>query len=459
MTARPQFIDQLMAFRPPPVMRPLVAELADLVAVRAANGVGKSKTVMYKLARDAVANPGARYRVVGPTHSQVRDATGAYLWEFLRHHVRKDSRWNPGTGWNRHGTVCLTNGAEISLRSYEDDPEAQEGVHRLRMIVLDEVPPKAHYMANKGRAHQLLLTFTVQTRSPPEWLRTEIEGGDESPTDGRTVHSTGFVQYVIPFLREHVPFYDDLEFHRKASKYKGTEDEGRRVWAQWESSSETRKFGGWRKSLVRSNDEIRRMLSDDQGRIRGITEVRYGIDHGTGIGKQCQYLILVHGTGRSRRYFVVHEYVGGGNTTPIDNARGIKAAADAWLGQGLAGLCRISAIYGDVNSSGPAGAGLTLNQLMEQALAQIYDVQVSPVRIQTPRKDVGYKEAREVALNHAMLEGRLFVSDKCQRLLRAVQNYEGGERDPNKDPIDAVTYPIQDLMLEVPTAVAPLRRT
>jgi len=439
-------LDPLLTFRPSPPLAAMVADQSELIAVRAANGTGKSFSVMYKIARQAVRKPGTRYRVVGPTNAQVRDVTGLYLWTFLRHHVRKDSRWSPGTGWNRHNTACLDNGAEISLRSYQDPPDAHEGVHRLEAIVLDEVPPKAHYMANKGRARQFIVDFTVQVKSPPEWLRDEIEGGEESPNNGVTRHCTGYTQYVVPFLRENVPFYDDLEFERKASKYRGTEDEGRRLWAQWESSSDTRKFGGWKRQLIKSNADIRRMLADENGRIR-IADVRYGIDHGTGVGKQCQYLVLVTGNGRARRYYVVHEYVGGGATTPTDNAGGIKAACTAWLGEGIQGLSKIRKIYGDVNSSGPAGAGLTLNVLQERALAQLYGEQWSPVPIETPRKDSGFKEAREVALNHAMLEGRLFVSDQCPRLIRAFQNYEGHARDENKDPVDAVGYAIQDLML------------
>lgn len=452
MTAQmppPITVDQLFAFEPTPPLEPMVEDTAGLIAVRAANGAGKSFSVMYKLARAAVRTPGGRFRVAGPTRAQVRDVTGSYLWHFLRHHVRPDSRWSPGTGWNRHNTVCLPNGAEISLRSYEDPPDSHEGVHRLEIIVLDEVPTKAIYMANKGRARQLILSFTVQTKAPPTWLRDEIEGGEESPTSGRTVHRTGYVQYVVPFLRENVPFYDDLEFEAKASKYRGTEDEGRRIWAAWESSSETRKFGGWRRSMIRSNAEIRRMLTDEHGRIRGITDVRIGIDHGTGVGKQCQYLVLVHGhEPRSKRYFVVHEWVGGGNTTPTDNAQGLKKAIDAWLGQGPAALMRISKAYGDVNSSGPAGAGVSLNMLTEQALARIYGLETLPFSIVAPRKDEGFKDAREVALNHAMLEGRVFVTDQAPRLIRAFQNYEGGPRDPDKDPIDAVCYSSQDLLLD-----------
>lgn len=446
----------LVTFQPSGPLATLATDEHGLVAVRAANGVGKTYTVMQKLARRATSVPGSHHRVVGPSRAQVREVTGRYLWWFLQPYVHKSSRWLPGTGWTRNGTVLLANGSEIQLSSYQDEPQVQEGRHDLDMIVLDEVPPRAHFEANKGRAkHQLIMPFTVQSRSAPDWLRREIEGGEESPIEGRTVHGTGWAQYVVPFSRDACFFLDDLEFQRKRALHLGTEAEGRRLNALWESSSDTRVLGGWSTRLKKSVAEIRRMLTGPDGRITGVI-ARYGIDHGSGLGKQCQYLVLY----QQGRYYVVHEYVGGGNTTPTDNAQGMKRAIEAWLGPGVQGLQVLgmhrNGVRGDINSSGPAGAGEPLNAMMERALAALYNVDALPFRITPATKAQGYKELREVALNHAMLEHRFFVADTCPRFIRAAQEYEGGSRDPHKDPVDAVGYALEDLLMEhrVPTGQA-----
>jgi hypothetical protein len=437
----------LAAFRPSPPLARFASDAHPLIVIRAANEVGKTYQVTRKVALRAVNRPGSRHRIVGPSRSQVRESTGRYLWEFLQGYLDPRSRWNSGTGWNRNGVALLANGSEIQLSSYEDDPQVQEGRHDLDTIVLDEVPKRAHFEANVGRGkHQVILAFTVQSRSAPEWLRREIEGGEPSPLSGRTLHATGWVQYVVPFRRENVPWMDDLYFERQRARHLGKEAEGRRLNALWESMSDDRVLDGWSSQLRKSVPEIRKMLTGADGKITGVS-AWYGIDYGNG-RKQVQYLCL-HQQGR---YYIVHEYVGRPGATMSDNAQGIRDALRAWIHQsdehGLRTLALPgNGIRGDINSSGPAGGGEPLNLMMERHLALLYGVSELPFRITAATKQHGYKEMREVAMNHAMLERRFFVADCCPVLIRACQEYEGGRLDPHKDPIDAVGYALEDLLM------------
>lgn len=439
-------VPRITLYRPTPPLRAFATDESPQQAIRAANGVGKTLAACAKLARRAIARPGSRHRLVGPTRAQVRETSAYYLWELLRDYLDPRSRWSPGTGWNRNNLILLRNGSTIEVRSYEDPVTSHEGQHHLDTILLDEVPSMAHYWANKGRARVLLVTFTVQTKAPPEWLRNEIEGPPEargpSPTEGRTEHRTGWVQYVVPLVRENVPFYNDLQFEAKVGKYRGTDEEARRVHAAWDSASETRSFDGWSPRMLLTRDEVLARLRDGDGKLR-YDRARYGIDYGNG-RKQVQYLTLQKGP----RFYTVHEYVGKPGATWTDHARGMLRGVERWLGRGEVGLRQLDRVVGDINSAGPAHDGDSLNHLFELALATVSGVDPLPFRVHAPAsKAEGALEAREIALNHAMLQGRYFVCDECVVLPRSFALYEGGAKDPHKDPIDGVGYSIQDLIL------------
>jgi hypothetical protein len=445
----PAPLPALLTFRPSPPLARLQHDSAQLIAIRAANKAGKTFAVMRKLAKRALDKPGSCHRVVGPSRGQVREVTGRYLWLYLRPYVHPSSRWYAGTGWNRNGVILLKNGSEIQLSSYQDDPEVQEGRHDLDTIVLDEVPKYAHFMANKGRAgFQLILSFTVQTKAPPDWLRKEIEGAEsnvtDSPTDGRTEHDTGWVQYVVPMLRHNVPWFTEEEYEKQVSRFRGTDEEKRRLWARWEGTDADRAFSGWHGGLVRSREQLIAELWDPRGR-QLFRWARIGMDHGSsGPGKQVVYLIVGFGT----RYYVLHEWLGIASTNTRQIAQGIIDCLKAWN----LGLQHVEGIYGDINSAGPAGAGQKLNAIIEAELADLLNLRALPHSIQAPVKTGGWKEAREVAINYAMLEGRFLVCSQCVHAIRAFGNYGGHPRDPLKDPIDGMGYAVQDRIVDAPRA-------
>lgn len=435
-----------------------MSDESPLIAVRAANGVGKSLHACHKLAKNAIENPGTYHRLVGPTAPMRRATTDRYLAEILRGHLDPRCKFYPGTGWNLNGSIVLANGSEIELKAYSDDPQGQEGQHHLYTTVLDEVPNQAHFMANKGRCKQLICTFTVQTKTPPDWFRLEIEGGDESPLRGRTVHETGWVQYVIPFEPRNVPFYSPARYEEKSGRYRGTDEEDRRIWAKWDSASSSRTFTGWGKRLERTPQQIRQMLTVETRGVRRmvVDAMRYGIDWGTGSGKQCQYLVLYSGD----CFYVVHEWSSPGGHVPMDCARQVKVALEQWVGPWPASLYVLfrrgvgsrpdNGVWGDINSAGPTAAGRTLNVTLSTCLRQLAHAEAGAaemIKVRTPRKAQGWKEARELHADIAMLEDRFFVSTECPRLIRALKQYEGGDRDPMKDPIDACLYAIQDLLV------------
>ncbi len=419
---------------------------------------------MRKVARAAVSRPGTHYRVVGPSFSQMVDTTAKYLWELLKPYCAAGSEWREGTGWTRHGVIVLRNGSTIRLKGYTDDADTHEGKHGLEMIVLDEVPPKSIFAASVGRAKQVVILFTVQTKATPAWLRRKIEGSDKTPTVShrepwvRAKHSTGWVQYVVALVRQNVPFYDDIEYEREAGRHRGTEYETTRIWAAWETVSEERRFGGWSHKWVKSRADIVQMLTDAQGRM-SFRLARYGVDYGNG-AKQYQALVFIRGD----RFFLVSEYVGKPSSTFGDHARGLKRALESWGLPGVHGLAKLDAIRGDVNSAGPGQGGDRLNDVLNRHLALVYGLQTEdqlPVRARAPAsKQEGAREVREIAINQAMLEGRWFVCEGCEVAIQAFAQYEGGERDPHKDCVDAVGYAVQDvaLLYERQMSPTPLRR-
>lgn len=249
---------------------------------------------------------------------------------------------------------------------------------------------------------------------------------------------------MVALTRENVPHYDDLEYQREAGRHRGTEYEQTRVWAAWETVSEERRFTGWSPKLVKTRREIEDMLRDARGRM-SVRLARYGIDYGNGT-KQYQCLILI----RDDRFFVVAEYIGKPKSTFGDHARGLKLALEDWKLPGVAGLARVE-IRGDVNSAGPGQGGDRLNDVLNRSLAHAYGLETEdhlPQKARAPAsKQEGAKEMREIGINQAMLEGRWFVCDTCRVAIAAYQQYEGGDRDPHKDAIDAQGYATQDVVL------------
>lgn len=457
----------LCSFSASPAMWQFVRDDSSKICARAANGAGKTYQVMYRVARHVVDNPGRRCRVAAPTKNQLREVAGRYLWLFLRPYLAPGSLWKEGTGWNKFNTVVLANGSSIELKGYKDPIDTFEGAHDLDICVLDEPPPLAILDACR-RAKQLILSFTAVGANAPlvPAYRKEIEGGEESPTEGRTEHATGWVQYVVPMLRENVPWMDDDKFADQVKKYRGTAEEPQRLHAAWTGAVVGRVFAGWHPRYVLDDDAASRMLTRWEGNRKVMVDytARYGIDHGSGHGKHRQYLIFVIGAPPRRRFLIVHEYVAPDQSRPTDNVGGMLDAIEEWLGKAReaphTGLHRLDAAYGDINSAGPAGGGDTLNQLMDTSIQMQTGVAEMPFgRISAPIKNLGYKEAREVAMGHAMVERRWFVHESCKYAIAAFEGYLGGAKDVHKDSVDAVGYAVQDLLLEAGGGMGPRIRT
>lgn len=434
-------------------MRGFVYDDSPFVLLRAGNGLGKTFSVAYKGARYAVDNPGTHGRISGPNRSQVRNVLSRYLYHFLKPYLAPGSVWRPGTGWTRNGTILLRNGSTIEVRSYQDDQEAHAGRWDLDWNILDEPPPRGIYDENKGRG-RLWVTFTAVGRAPPLWLRKEIERDEPSPESGRTEHASGWVQYVVPCTRAAMPWKTDEEFEAHLAKYRGKHDEAQRLGAAWESDSDARRFGGFLGARhVLKRREMVRLLTGGTGEVSlSDVRVRMGLDWGVG-KKLVMYLIFE----QRGRYFVFKEWVGDNRTKPIDVA---VAARDMMVSAGLGtfpACLRVLArpgngFYGDVNNAGPAGAGDKLNIHLERAMLALAQQAGGwtelPFEVRAPSKRNGARAASEEAANHAMLEGRWYVSEECREAIRAYQQYEAkGDRDPFKDSIDAQMYAVRDLLL------------
>jgi hypothetical protein len=176
-----------------------------------------------------------------------------------------------------------------------------------------------------------------------------------------------------------------------------------------------------------------------------------GIDHGTGAGKQAAALIAIHQRDGWPHIWLLEEYRGDGFTTPEQDARGILDMlerrglsyddVDHWVGDRATGLDSR-----EVRKS---------NKLMYVALARLLGRREdSPrmKRIEVPNKRPGSISAGYRLLNAVM--GRRDETGmrhfRCAPHLKefpdAARQWKGAAKDPLKDILDAVRYPVESVV-------------
>ena len=166
--------------------------------------------------------------------------------------------------------------------------------------------------------------------------------------------------------------------------------------------------------------------------------VRLSWDHGEGTDNQVGYLLF----GDGRRWIAADEVVSGKGSTPATDAR---LALDMLARWGLT-VDHVTEAYGDTNSAGKAGAGASVNALLERAFADLTRRNATPFEIRRPNKRAGSVAAGERAMNSLFREGRLFTTHRTPQLNRSLRNYTGTEKDL-KHPIDALRYGLSDVLL------------
>jgi len=405
-------VGQLLRFQPSLPFVEFVDDPHRLVLLRAANRAGKTRHCAYVAARRAVRRPGSAVRVIGPTNKHAQTVLGGYIAEFVRPYLDPRSYHIEGEGWNggREKTARLANGSYIEHFSLEDKVLAHSGSSR-SLIVMDEPPTQTHYTENVARIidqpdGQLVIAATMVNQRV-EWLRKMVEGGDTSPTDGRTVHETGWVQYVAQFRREYVPWMDEeqVEFWL-ATMDASPWQKAQRVEATWDGGvSDERRFSAF------TEDNVSDVLPS------GKLGICLMMDHGEVAGRQIGGLLLYRGS----RGWMIDEDCPNHPTDPTEDAHRYLAL----LRRHGIDPTNVDVAVGDINTAGKGASGLRVNELIMKAMAEILGRQTAPFRIVGPDKTPGSVDWGQRMVNYASRRGHLTVHPRCRRILQMMRHWNG----------------------------------
>ena len=402
------------------VPSPTFAQMKDrrhrLICARAANRVGKSRHASWVAATEAIDLPAvlgrpAHIRIVGPNRRQTHDVIGRYLAEFLRGHLADGSYYVEGKGWNR-SAILLSNGSTIQLRSMEDDPQTHAGSEH-DLIVIDEVPKRAHFGENMARIGSIggrMIVVMTPVDRPIGWFR-EIVEAEGSP----------WKQIVAVFSAENCPWYsakiiaDHLETMR-ASGWQWAQ----RVEGAWEGVSDERELTGFTDESVTTEHP------------RGNVDLMLTFDHGTLAGKTVALLWAIAGP----TSWVMDEYIPDEALTPDETARGV----DRMLSVHGFRLSEVGPSIGDVNVN---GQGVAINRELEKAFARIARVSAPPFRIRAPYKGRGSVSYGVRLANYAFRRSEIKIHARCAKTIDACKHWQGrktGEDGLLSDRIDALRY-------------------
>lgn len=338
-------------------------------------------------------------------------------------------RYDPATGYTYRSKrmVMLANGSQMVPKSGTQQILALAG-RSIDWLWIDEPPKKSHWGEAIARVSvkeaPVWLTFTPIGR-PLGWLRTLMEGDDETETPPNPAWANA--QVVIELSYANAPHRTRASIDTQIANCDPWEV-GQRIRGEWDGLTPGRKFANFTEACILDPDDLPEEYD----------ELRLGIDHGEGAGKQVAYLEGV----RFQKYYLIGEYVGKAHSTPHEDGEGIYTM----LRSCGASVFDIARAFGDINSAGKLGAGGKMNEFLERAITAAAKLSKPPFAIERPAKGAGSVAAGEKAMGHAMKEGRWFVSSKCTAFIHSAKHYTGREKDL-KDPIDGARYGVADLLL------------
>lgn len=349
--------------------------------------------------------------------------------------------WQPGRGF-KHQRVRLLNGSEILFRSAEQGAQGIAGI-TAGWVWWDEVPVQDLWGEVTSRiavsGGPLYNTMSPIGR-PVRWYREHIEGDPEATPPKPPAED--WEQHTIRLRVEDMPWRTAENLAEQIAGY-GPWERAQRVDGAWEGVAHDRRFTAF--------DAHHIIDPDPEAEFH---EIRLGLDHGEGDGKQIAIVAGVDTSGRRPSVTVLAESVMSAGSTPRDVARGVVGML---AGLGLSPH-QVSRAFGDVNSAGLLGAGTRYNAHIEAALAELYGTRESPIHIETPSKRGGSVDAGEAAMHHAMLDGRWRVWRACRVVTAALRHYQGPRDKEHKDPVDAVRYSVADLLLDPKLDARPIWR-
>jgi len=407
------------------------------VLIRAGNRVGKSEHGAAYLAAKALCHPNGRYRAVGVTAEQVRLVVGRLLAKYIpASALMPGSHFTPENGWSKN-LIRLRNGAEIQLKSYEQERRAHAG-NGLHGIWLDEPPPEDIFIESEARLRDfggwMVITCTP-AGYPVKYLKDLVEAEDSA-----------WVEYVIGYNVSNCPWYtvEDIEENLKIAR-KNPQSYDQTVNGAWEGITLDRYFTGF--------DYTQHLQSKDSKLPVFNRGLWVALDHGQGLNRQVALFLGCHqDKDGKKKVHVFREFLSGKQgLTAAQIAKGIVDMIDSVPG-GLAKLqSRHIRFIGDNNSAGLGRIG-RFNQEIEKELAALG----YPLSIASPNKRPGSVQDGEALLNNIALDSGLTADPSCLTLKDSLAHYKQGS-EKFKDLIDTLRYGTQDLFATDNTTPRTLR--
>lgn len=422
---------------------------------RAANQVGKSRGQAKKVIHFIRRTGPYRNRAPGPVKVMVMSFSKEQmeplmekLWELLpRDEIAPSVDFEPGFGFRgKPPRITFTSGqgkgSLIIFATYKQGSRRAAG-GTFDVVILDEpveeriwgeiLPRVLH-----GTPGEIWITFTATPDSPPlDYLRKLVEDGqiEELHTDltvenvtletGRPLLSK---DWIDAFDRSLLPIERDM-----------------RMRGGWEIVSTDRALDNW-------GPQCLGLANPPAGSI-----VAVGVDHGAGSGKQAAAVIAIDDPhGMFPRVWLMAESVAEGFTTPdIDADAVLKMLAsvglgyddvDLWVGDRASGMNKY-----DVRKT---------NQDLRRHMARILGRPSEKLKwIETPKKwdgsvTYGFRLLNAIMGRRTdpsgavdlMAPSHFQARPSCVRFAQAAQRWKWNPKDPAKDILDAVRYPIERIV-------------
>jgi len=201
-----------------------------------------------------------------------------------------------------------------------------------------------------------------------------------------------------------------------------------RIRGEWEGVTVDRLLDGFDEDTV----------SDEEP--TGEVQVLLGADHGERPGSEVWVLLFAWRAGGAWHAHVWDEYQSRSRTTPEQDAEHVRRMLER---HGLS-LYDVDRARGDVNTAGKSHARWTVNEAFERAFAALAGGH-RPFAIERPRKGPGSIMRAARVVNVALLDRRLRVHPRCERIIETMRHWTGAD-DDLKHPFDALGYITYDLL-------------
>jgi hypothetical protein len=449
---RRQTADPLARFAWCPPQSALLRSTNRRVLLRTGNQFGKTtvglaEVIYHCLGRHphkTVRPPPVEWWVVTATWSQ-SVAIQSKLWELLpKDEIDPSTEYDPVRGLRgRHPTVRFKNGSLIRIKTGRQGGLALAGA-TLAGLLLDEPPSSARLYGELDRrltrtGGRLLMCMTP-VNADVEWLQNEVEREGGVIEDLHfTMRPENFIPegWVEPLRTETGELMDAAWIADQRSSVLAWEAPVV-LDGEWAFAQTGRVFTGFNPSL----HVVPNLLRSEVAPI-GKVKLCLGLDYGEDALRTAGVYVYVDDRGAHPRYYVVSEYLPEGATTEDMDARALISMlarrGDRWADVDYA--------HGDKKYHGRSTA--KSNRSMLRAVAKALGLAGVPKpAIRSAKRGQGSGSGSRwgsVRLLHdAMIRpGHFYVDASCVKVIEGLLQWQGGEKEPVKDILDALRYAVR----------------